>query len=1024
MSTCKTSHLTLFTLAFILLALASPSQAQSCEFHRDCNSGQFCDGIDQSPSGVCRSAEAVLSQNGSLFWVNQSGGNDSNPGTQQQPWKTISRATRSNVLRPGDAVLIRGGTYREEVRPREGGSASGGFVTFAAYPGEDVTVTGADVVNRPDQGYNGWKQQNDGSWRHAWVWPALEAEGLFSPDRRRELFVDNGRVLVQQGGQTRPVLENGQFWVDGSDSAPVAVYLKTFNGSNPNQRTMEVGIRKELFYSYDEGDANCGGGSEGYYRLIGLRFVHATTKRQRMAVCPGKQGSRLEEVEVVWNNAGGIKLVGQGHMVRGAVANYNGIEGLAGSRCNGCIVEYSEISYNHWKWPQSYASTHGGGGKWTRTRNSTLRYNRYVGNHGSAIWLDYANYDNKIYGNFVDGSLKQGIMIEQDSDRNRIYNNVIVRTRYYVPIWNGVGISISASDSNLVAYNTLMLNDGTAIRVAGDNRNDAVHTTVYNNLLVDNLQARSSGGERMRSIQVGGKGGPNNGVSPWERARSHRLDGNAYWYRPGNGGADYATFMASPTSPDGSGDLYSNSLSEWQDTGLGYDPDGMVTDLSLPTVVNATNAEDGWVLALNSQYIGHAVALPAGFAPILTDFFGNPRPAFAGSPGAYEALSTPGDDDLPDTAGLFGEAGQVTVRQNNADQWHTVNFQDSFSNPVVVMGPVSYNGPHPSTVRVRNVSPLSFQFQIDEWDYLDGGHTTETISYLVVEAGSHSLPDGTRLVAGHIDGTDDDWKSVNFSPDFSSRPVVLTQCASANGSAAVTVRLRNVTKSAFEVSVQEEESSDSTPAAERISYIAIEPMTDAASGIEAGVTGNNVTDTWTSIDFSLTYQQQPTFLAAIQTYDGSDPSALRYQDLTTSGVAAMVEEEQSSDDEVGHTTEEVGYLLIEPGLLGGLARGTMGPGAEASKSAEGTPHEFALEGNYPNPFSQRTTIRYTLAEATDVRIEVYDALGRRVAVLAESLQEAGPHETSFDGSGLPSGVYLYRLQAGAFVKTQRMVLTK
>lgn len=61
---------------------------------------------------------------------------------------------------------------------------------------------------------------------------------------------------------------------------------------------------------------------------------------------------------------------------------------------------------------------------------------------------------------------------------------------------------------------------------------------------------------------------------------------------------------------------------------------------------------------------------------------------------------------------------------------------------------LSYNGGDPSTVRVSNVQPNSFQVQIQEWDYLDGPHTTESLSWMVVEAGHHQMPDGTWYDAG------------------------------------------------------------------------------------------------------------------------------------------------------------------------------------------------------------------------------------------------------------------------------------
>ena len=86
--------------------------------------------------------------------------------------------------------------------------------------------------------------------------------------------------------------------------------------------------------------------------------------------------------------------------------------------------------------------------------------------------------------------------------------------------------------------------------------------------------------------------------------------------------------------------------------------------------------------------------------------------------------------------------------------------------------------------------------------------------------------------------------------------------------------------------------------------------------------------------------------------------------------------------------------------------------------------EFALGQNFPNPFNPATTIRYSLPERTNVRLEVYSITGQRVAVLVNGQQNAGWHVVNFNASHLASGVYFYRLRAGSNVKTFKMTLIK
>ena len=99
------------------------------------------------------------------------------------------------------------------------------------------------------------------------------------------------------------------------------------------------------------------------------------------------------------------------------------------------------------------------------------------------------------------------------------------------------------------------------------------------------------------------------------------------------------------------------------------------------------------------------------------------------------------------------------------------------------------------------------------------------------------------------------------------------------------------------------------------------------------------------------------------------------------------------------------------------------PVAEVATTEE-APETFRLASNYPNPFNPVTTIAFDLPEAVPVRLVVYDVTGRAVAHLVEGPLAAGAHRVHFDATGLPSGVYLYRLTAGRLTETRRMVLVK
>ncbi len=97
-----------------------------------------------------------------------------------------------------------------------------------------------------------------------------------------------------------------------------------------------------------------------------------------------------------------------------------------------------------------------------------------------------------------------------------------------------------------------------------------------------------------------------------------------------------------------------------------------------------------------------------------------------------------------------------------------------------------------------------------------------------------------------------------------------------------------------------------------------------------------------------------------------------------------------------------------------------------SEDSPGIPRSNSLLQNYPNPFNPGTTIGYGISsgESGWVRLAVFDLLGREVALLVNENQAPGRYEVRFDAAGLSSGVYLYKLTAGNFVRTRRMAVIK
>jgi hypothetical protein len=106
-------------------------------------------------------------------------------------------------------------------------------------------------------------------------------------------------------------------------------------------------------------------------------------------------------------------------------------------------------------------------------------------------------------------------------------------------------------------------------------------------------------------------------------------------------------------------------------------------------------------------------------------------------------------------------------------------------------------------------------------------------------------------------------------------------------------------------------------------------------------------------------------------------------------------------------------------LTNGLFQGPTGVGVENA-----IPTEYALLQNYPNPFNPSTNIRYDVPSGERVTLTVYNLIGEVVARLVDAVKPPGEYTVRWNAGGVPSGVYFYRLQAGKFTQTKKLVLMK
>ncbi|MFD1511909.1 hypothetical protein [Halomarina rubra] len=275
-----------------------------------------------------------------------------------------------------------------------------------------------------------------------------------------------------------------------------------------------------------------------------------------------------------------------------------------------------------------------------------------------------------------------------------------------------------------------------------------------------------------------------------------------------------------------------------------------------------------------------------------------------------------------------GEVGITTV----TSEWSTVSFDREYDSPVVIARPLSYRGTDfntfgddaPAHTRVRNVSAQSAELRVEEWEYQDGTHGENEVSYLVIEQGRHELPDGTSIQVGTTvpDPASPFYKAthgttVSFGSTFSERPVVLSGVQTANDETAVVTRQRNATASSVDLALQVERGvGGARPAGEHgqetIGWVAIASGsgTNGDAPYEVASVGG-VSQQWSTVGFETTFDAPPAFIASMATTNGDQPANLRYADRTAESVRVFSHEEQSGGfAELIHAGERVDYLAM------------------------------------------------------------------------------------------------------------------
>ncbi|MEM6785569.1 MAG: T9SS type A sorting domain-containing protein, partial [Bacteroidota bacterium] len=736
--------------------------------------------------------------------------------------------------------------------------------------------------------------------------------------------------------------------------------------------------------------------------------------------------------------------------------------------CDRCLLVDSKLYRNNTKFYEP--GWEAGGIKMSYTQEMVLRRVEARENRGPAIWFDALNYRNVIEGCTVQDNWFVGILLEYYTIDSLVQHNLITGTRR-LDLFNnfsvGSGLMTQMAPRNTLVHNTVTGNDGNGVflldlsfeiddpvSATGPGWDEyyagpynGLESVVYNNLVAGNAQRRDGllRGEAyeiqiqdtkrswLRTLDLGGNRYEDHSGDPAPPVGFAKGISFATYtfeeddFRPTDDITTWQSFMRTAETDAflafGAAEIAGlENGTNWQQGPRFGDAEDIPVDSACETgdcelhcyAYIGANPD----ALLSAGYLNGSAAATCGNGPV------DPDPPT--DPPTEPPTVPPGEE------GLIAEAGFFQIEQRNAFAAAEVTFSVELdAAPIVVLPSFSENDAEPAVTRVRNLSKDGFDFWIDEWDYLDGKHGEETIPYLIMLEGTYLLSDGRLAEGGRARNVGNGYKTVTFDAPFDVPPVVFAQVTALAEtgdqiSRAVVARIRNVTTTSFEVKLQGERAGASSFGREHVSWIALAEGVSTGEGVPAvGVKSGEVDSNWEFYPFGTdqpTPESAPVVLVQTQSENGTNPVAVRYRNLTNTGIEVRLAEDNSDGAGTVHVNETIGYAVLPEQQLFGTGFGDSTPAVRGNTLGTTQVFPVQLLGSYPNPAVNQARIRYSLDAPQDVRVEVYDLTGRRVATVVSGLQEAGVQEAIFDTAGLASGVYLYRLTSGSYAVTQRMTV--
>jgi hypothetical protein len=320
--------------------------------------------------------------------------------------------------------------------------------------------------------------------------------------------------------------------------------------------------------------------------------------------------------------------------------------------------------------------------------------------------------------------------------------------------------------------------------------------------------------------------------------------------------------------------------------------------------------------------------------------------------------------------------------------------------PLVLLGIPTFNNAVPFTQKVSATTSTSFNFNFEPWLYLSNYKLTksEDIAVLGIPAGLYDFG-GLKAETKSLTGVTREWKTVNFDQAFDTEPVVFCTIASDGNLYPLTVGVRNVTTTGFELSLMSEEKITAALFPETINYFAIESGKGVIEGkrISVGTNygENGISSDLVEITYNSTYTE-PAIFAGLQSANETFASTLRYS-KTGDSRFEIIKHREISGGESSMQTDDFGWMVIDF--------------AADQPNIETNIDELALHRSlefYPNPAKQ--VVHFNFDEPTHV--EIFDLTGQKQleSIISKTLNI----------SSLSTGTYILKVKGRLPAKLIRL----